>query len=147
MRGAAGSGLLLLTSHLGAFCSALFQAVHSDSQCDNSKLCVTYNEQPFSIWFCLLLLLAIALCCVILLCLQWCLQKRRTFSARRTLTVVALNDSDAVYVTEASQCPYSGTQLQPQNLEPAYASPAMCLSALRAAAPPSYEDIFNISKF
>nr|XP_033814910.1 transmembrane protein 207-like [Geotrypetes seraphini] len=100
-----------------------------------------YSAQPVSswnVWFCLLLLLLVVLCCVIF----WIL-RRSECSSRRTLTVVVLNDSDAVYVTEASRCSHAGDHPHPQNLKLARAYPAMRVGVLGPSAPPSYEEIFK----
>ncbi|XP_030072359.1 transmembrane protein 207 [Microcaecilia unicolor] len=148
MKGTAGS-VLPLTSHTGVFSFALFQVAYSDLQCENSELSLMYSAQPISVWyvwFCPLLLLVVVLCCVILLCLQWWIRKRSKCSARRTLTVVALNDSDAAYETETSHCSYAGAHRHPQNLKFAHACPAIDDGVVGASAPPSYEDIFKTTK-
>ncbi|XP_069473549.1 transmembrane protein 207 isoform X1 [Ambystoma mexicanum] len=96
--------------------------------------------------FSLLFLLIITLCCVIVVCLQ-CWLKRHRLASRRTLTIVALNDSDPVYVTDSSQSPFSAAPRHCQNPEPVSSHFADHPGALRMGEPPSYEDVVKISQF
>ncbi|XP_069473550.1 transmembrane protein 207 isoform X2 [Ambystoma mexicanum] len=127
----------------------LFQVVFSDPRCGGTDTCVDYNETHFTVWyvwFSLLFLLIITLCCVIVVCLQ-CWLKRHRLASRRTLTIVALNDSDPVYVTDSSQSPFSAAPRHCQNPEPVSSHFADHPGALRMGEPPSYEDVVKISQF
>ncbi|KAJ1087013.1 hypothetical protein NDU88_000208 [Pleurodeles waltl] len=127
----------------------LFQVASSDPRCSDSETCVGYNEEHFSVWyvwFCLMLLLLLVVFCLVLICLQCWLKRHSTFAARRTLTVVALNDSDPIYVTETSQGPLSGAHGHCQNLDPSFSHPVAPMSALGIGEPPSYDDVIKSSK-
>ncbi|XP_068810697.1 transmembrane protein 207 isoform X4 [Struthio camelus] len=110
--------------------------------------CVGQSDENFSIWyvwFLLLFFLALLLSCGILFCFQCWLKQRSCLSHQRTLAVFALSSSDAFCVSEAPQCPFSGSPSSCMNAEVS-SSPAPCFSLGEAELPPCYEDIMKENK-
>ncbi|KAM4771091.1 transmembrane protein 207 [Rhinophrynus dorsalis] len=120
------------------------------SPCDQNEICVSYIERPFNVWYVwvfLLLLLILILRCMIVCCLQCWIKRRSKYSTSRMITVVALSKSDSIYVTESSQCHQPQTWMPHQNTEASFTSSTISLGGLESGAPPSYEELFNTSKF
>ncbi|NXA31249.1 TM207 protein, partial [Eudromia elegans] len=95
--------------------------------------------------FLLLFVLALLLSCGILFCLQCWLKRRSCLGHQRALAVFALSSSDAFHVSEAPQCPFSGSPSSCANREMS-SSRAPFFHLGEAELPPSYEDIMKGSK-
>ncbi|XP_062439234.1 transmembrane protein 207 [Rhea pennata] len=132
----------------GILCLTFFQLADSEPACELGERCVEESDENLSIWyvwFLLLFFLALLLSCGILFCLQCWLKQRSYLPHQRTLAVFALSNSDAFCVSEAPQCPFSGSPSSCVNAEVS-SSPALCFSLGEAELPPSYEDIMKGNK-
>ncbi|XP_009680429.2 transmembrane protein 207 isoform X2 [Struthio camelus] len=132
----------------GILCLTFFQLADSEPACELVERCVGQSDENFSIWyvwFLLLFFLALLLSCGILFCFQCWLKQRSCLSHQRTLAVFALSSSDAFCVSEAPQCPFSGSPSSCMNAEVS-SSPAPCFSLGEAELPPCYEDIMKENK-
>ncbi|KAG8542095.1 hypothetical protein GDO81_027471 [Engystomops pustulosus] len=111
--------------------------------CDLSEICVSYIEQPLSVWYIwifLLVLLILIVRCVAACCLQCCVKRQAKVCSRKTVTVVTLSRSDSIYGTDSSQCPppqpWSSNQTSDSSVF------TVSLGDLELGAPPSYEELF-----
>ncbi|XP_040287010.1 transmembrane protein 207 [Bufo bufo] len=114
------------------------------SLCDLSEICVAYIEQPFSVWYIWIFVVALLILmvrCMAACCLQCCVKRQAKLSSRNMVTVVSLSGSCSIYVTESSQCPH------PQSWSSHRTSDSSASSAsvgeLELGAPPSYEELFS----
>ncbi|XP_056419534.1 transmembrane protein 207 [Hyla sarda] len=118
------------------------------SLCDLSEICVSYIEQPLSVWYIwifLLVLLILMVHCVAACCLQCHVKRQERFSSRKTITVVTLSGSESIHVTESSQCPHLQSWSSHQTADASVSS--VSLGELELGAPPSYEELFINRKF
>ncbi|KAM4043765.1 uncharacterized protein ACNLHF_014038 [Anomaloglossus baeobatrachus] len=125
-----------------------FPQPSSSSLCDLSEICVSYIEQPLSVWYIwiiLLILLIVVVRCVTACCLHCCVKRQAKLSSRKMVTVVTVGGSDSVYVTESSGCSNPQSWSTHQIVDSSVSS--VSLGELEIGAPPSYEELFSSRKF
>ncbi|XP_075720185.1 transmembrane protein 207 [Rhinoderma darwinii] len=118
------------------------------SFCDLSEICVSYIEQPLSVWYMwifLLVLLILIVRCVTVCCFQFWVKTPARFPSRKMVTVVTLSGSDSLYVTESSRCPHSQSWSSHRISDASVSS--VSLGDLELGSPPSYEELFTNRKF
>ncbi|XP_063297152.1 transmembrane protein 207 [Pelobates fuscus] len=114
--------------------------------CDLSEICVSFMEQPLEVWYVwvfLIILLIVMLRCMVGCCLQCWIKRQTRFLSRRMVTVVTLSSPESVHVAESSQCHRPHLWVPHQNIMTS--TSGISLRGLESGAPPSYEELFNIS--
>ncbi|XP_051778224.1 transmembrane protein 207-like [Erpetoichthys calabaricus] len=127
----------------GLLLTAFLQVVLGDNSCETKQMCTEVGgEQIWYIWFCLALLTLLVLCLVLLCCIRTWLLRQNHLATTRTLTVLALNDSDSIYVSESSQFPHPGSKIhcRPSEVSTVYTGTQDC------TPPPSYEEVMKTVK-
>ncbi|XP_073445559.1 transmembrane protein 207 [Dendrobates tinctorius] len=125
-----------------------FPQPSSSNLCDLSEICVSYIEQPLSVWYIwifLLVLLLVIVRCVATCCFHCCVKRPVKLSSRKIVTIVTVSGSDSVYVTESSGCPNPQSWSTHQTFDSSVSS--VSLGELELGAPPSYEELFSNRKF
>ncbi|NXK37285.1 TM207 protein, partial [Piprites chloris] len=133
----------------GVLCLTFFQLADSESDCELGERCIRQSNENFSswyVWFLMLFFLALLLSCGICCCLQCWLKQRSCLPHQRTVAVFALSSSDTFCVSEASQCPFSGSLSPCVTLETSSSSSALQFSLEGTELPPSYEDVMKENK-
>nr|XP_009929974.1 PREDICTED: transmembrane protein 207 [Opisthocomus hoazin] len=132
----------------GVLCLTFFQLADSESDCELGERCIGQGDENFSnwyVWFLMLFFLALLLSCGICCCLQRWLKRRSCLPPRSTLAVFALSSWVAFWVSEAPECPFSGSPNPCMTAEMS-SSPAPRFSLGGTELPPSYEDIMKENK-